>query len=110
METDKITRELAAHKRKNVRIIAAENIKHLAETRAKGEATKILAKSKAYYERQMLYGNMSATIERAGAQRLKIDTLECEAKARLCDAETAQKENLSNLRLFEQNMALAGTF
>jgi len=37
----------------------------------------------------LIYGDLTAAIERAGAQRVKIDTLECEAKAKLCEAETA---------------------
>ena len=42
-ETEREIKVIAAKKRQNVRIIDAENIKHLAETRAKNEATKILA-------------------------------------------------------------------
>ena len=48
METDRELRIIRANQRKNVKVIHAENVKHLAETNALGRAKIIVAEAEAY--------------------------------------------------------------
>mmetsp|Transcript_4395 Transcript_4395/g.7449 ORF Transcript_4395/g.7449 Transcript_4395/m.7449 type:complete len:384 (-) Transcript_4395:74-1225(-) len=107
METEQIVKKTLALKVQSCKTIDAENIKFLAEARAKAKATTITKQAEAYFEQQKINADNEASIIRENAQaRLEVAQGKSEALIKEANAEESHAPNMDQLRKFAEKLKL----
>ena len=94
METEREIKVIKAHQNQRIAVIKAENIRHLAETNAKGRAKIILAEAEAYKEKQHLIADLESKRIEASTTRLTVAQSKCPAMIKEAQADEDCQEKL----------------
>ena len=93
-ETEREIQTIRCNQNQSIRVIHAENIKHLAETTAQGKAKIILAEAEAYKQKQHLIADLEAKRIQASTTRLAIAKSKCPAMVKEAEANDNMQDNL----------------
>lgn len=108
METTQKLKEIAANQRQACRVIAAENIKHLAEIRSQAFEAKVLKEAEAYKTKMHTEADIKAQIIKENAEaRLAVAKDKGTAMIKEASAEERAQSGLEGTRRHDEKMKLA---
>lgn len=106
-ETEQIQQKIKANMNKSVKVIKADNIKHLAESRAKAIGLKVILKAEAYECQVKQQADIDAqTIRENASTRLEVAKNRTAALQKEVAAEVKQQANQDPVRKFNEKVKL----